>query len=521
MPRGGRPARDAAAAAGLLVVLACGVAHAQPGLTPQLPVPAPVTPPEVPAPVQEVLPQAANDLVGGALPDVPVTPTSSPAPGPAAPSRPPAPSAVGSPPVPEATPARPLDGRPAIRDRPGRLEPRARETGEGSRTTRPPAAALEPVRDAVAPARARDEASSLSFLPDIWETMPALVRTLVQAVGVCMALLAILWLLAALRARRLARSHAEAMRDTAVLQRALLPDVPEQLGSVALSAAYRAADGPAAGGDFYDVFALDGSVAVILGDASGHGREALRRATLMHYTLRAYLEAGLSPRAVLELAGRVRAGEADDEFATAVVALFDPSEGTLTYACAGHPPPIVHGPGLDDGPLTACSAPPLGFGIPTGQRQTTLRVPAGGIACLFTDGVVEARTGPDLLGRERFGRLVRELSPSAGAAELLDRVRSQSDRAPDDMAACLIRPLVAGSASPLRVEELELAPGQAAAAERFLQACGLTAETASSLALRVRDAAQRDGRACLRVTFGLDGPQAELLGEPVLEPALG
>ena len=520
MPRGGRPARDAAAAAGLLVVLACGVAHAQPGLTPQLPVPAPVTPPEVPAPVQEALPEAANDLVGGALPDVPVTPTGTPAPGPAAPSRAPASSPAGSPRVPEQTPARPSDGRPAARDRLVRSEPRAREPGEGVRTRRPPRAAIQPVRDEVAPARARDEASSLSFLPDIWETMPALVRTLVQAIGVCMAMLAILWLLAALRARRLARSHAEAMRDTALLQRALLPDVPEQIGSVALSAAYRAADGPAAGGDFYDVFGLDGSVAVILGDASGHGREALRRATLTHYTLRAYLEAGLSPRAVLELAGRVRAGEADDEFATAVVALFDPSDQTLTYACAGHPPPIIHGPGHDDGPLTACSAPPLGFGIPTGQRQTTLRVPAGGIACLFTDGVVEARSGRDLLGRERFGRLVRELSLSAGAAELLEQVRSQSDRAPDDMAACLIRPLGAGSASPLRIEELELTPGQAATAERFLQACGLTAETASSLALRVGDAAQRDGRACLRVAFGLDGPQAELLGDPVLEPAL-
>jgi sigma-B regulation protein RsbU (phosphoserine phosphatase) len=174
------------------------------------------------------------------------------------------------------------------------------------------------------------------------------------------------------------------------------------------------------------VFALGEMVAVIVGDASGHGRAALRRATLTHYTLRAYLEAGLPPRAVLELAGRVRTGEDDGEFATAVVALYDPAQVTLTYAWAGHPRPLVQGPGLDDCAVTACSPPPLGgFGVPTGQRQTTVRIPAGGVACLFTDGVVEARIGADLFGRDRLAELVGRLGPEATARELVDTVRAQ------------------------------------------------------------------------------------------------
>jgi chemotaxis family two-component system sensor kinase Cph1 len=102
-----------------------------------------------------------------------------------------------------------------------------------------------------------------------------------------------------------------------------------------VSVAYRPADGPAAGGDFYDVFALsDGRVAIVLGDVSGHGRAALARAAQKRYTLRAYVEAGLKPRAALRLAGSVLGTVPDDLFTTAAIAVHDPSTASLTYATA-------------------------------------------------------------------------------------------------------------------------------------------------------------------------------------------
>ena len=89
--------------------------------------------------------------------------------------------------------------------------------------------------------------------------------------------------------------RAELLDDIGLLSRALLPAMPEGLGGVAVSAAYRPADGPAAGGDFYDVFTLgEERVCVLLGDVSGHGRESVTQAALARYTLRTLL-AGRPP----------------------------------------------------------------------------------------------------------------------------------------------------------------------------------------------------------------------------------
>src|SRR4029078_9428157 len=123
--------------------------------------------------------------------------------------------------------------------------------------------------------------------------------------------------LTALRNRRLQRQRAVLLTQVGVLQQALLSAVPEQVGALAVSVAYRPAAGLAAGGDFYDVFALDrGRTGIVVGDVSGHGRESLGPASFMRHMVRSYLEAGLSPRGALQVAGRVVAEHNSDDFAT-------------------------------------------------------------------------------------------------------------------------------------------------------------------------------------------------------------
>jgi len=257
---------------------------------------------------------------------------------------------------------------------------------------------------------------------------------------------------AARRARRLARQREELLQEVGLLQTALLPSVPKD---APVSVAYRPANGSRAGGDFYDAFELQGErTGVILGDVSGHGRDALARTTFVRYTLRAYLEAGLEPREVLKIGSNALAEHLDGGFATVTVAVFERASGRFTYASAGHPPPIVVGAAEPFEPVTACSAPPLGIVEATGFRQSTFSLSAGARACLYTDGVTEARIKGRLLGVARLERALEALAADAGADQLLDTVADMADELPDDMAVCLVTAPPGVPVAGPRIEEL-------------------------------------------------------------------
>jgi hypothetical protein len=310
--------------------------------------------------------------------------------------------------------------------------------------------------------------------------------------------------LSARRARRLERQRATLLRDVGVMQAALVPEVPAMLGGLAVSVAYKPAEGPAAGGDFYDLFVAEpGKVAMMLGDVAGHGHASLTHAALTRYTLRAYLQAGLEPRAALALAGRVLADPLGERYATVAVGVYDTAAGTLTYSLAGHPPPIIGGVDAPE-PVTLCSSPPIGWGAPTGRRQTTLSLPAGAAACFFSDGLIEARTGGELLGRERLRKILAGLGSEPEAADLLEHVRAAAEGAPDDMVACVLSPEHAPAAHPIHVEELE-ADAQVLCKDdvrRFLAQCGLGSSEIASTIERASAVADSHGSAVLRVKLG-------------------
>ena len=316
---------------------------------------------------------------------------------------------------------------------------------------------------------------------------------------------------AAVRARRLERQRGELLEDVGLLQAALLPVPPARLGPVGTSAAYRPAAGPGAGGDFYDVFALaDGQLAVIVGDVSGHGRQALPHTALVRFTLRAYLEAGLSPRDAIQTAGAVLERQLGGVFATVVVATYQPRERVLVYACAGHPPPVVLGGGPDAravAPVTICTPPPIGVGMRTGTRQTAVSIPGRAQICFYTDGVTEARVGSELFGPKRLLDTLVELGPRASAAAVLQRVAERADARPDDMAACLLGVEGEDAAPEAIVEELELDRDEASSdrTARFLLACGVERAEVAAVVHDASVAAGRAGTVVLELRLG-DGP---------------
>jgi Stage II sporulation protein E (SpoIIE) len=367
------------------------------------------------------------------------------------------------------------------------------------------------------PATASRQAPIVTTITKIVGVVPTLVWALIGALLALALALAVRSRLAALRARRLEQQRGELLADVGLLQAALLPVPPARLGPVGTSAAYRPADGPGAGGDFYDLFALDdGRLAVILGDVSGHGRQALPHTALVRFTLRAYLEAGLSPRGAVQTAGAVLERQLGESFATVAAATYHPRERILTYACAGHPPPIVLGSRAIT-PITVCSSPPIGAGARTGTRQTVVSVPGRAQICFHTDGVTEARVGAELFGAERLAGALAELGSRASASELLERVAEETDSRPDDMAACLLcveGDVVAGAegAPTVLVEELELDRDEAASdrVEPFLLACGVPRGDIAELVRSARAVAERSGAALLELRLG-DGPPEVML----------
>lgn len=393
-------------------------------------------------------------------------------------------------------------------------------SGAGARADR------ESRRTSHAPASASQggELPIVRSVTRIINVVPLLVRIALAALAALALALAVTSRVAAVRARRLARQRSELLDDVGLLQAALLPPLPPRLGPVGTSAAYEPASGPGAGGDFYDVFALgDGQIAVIVGDVSGHGREALPHTTLVRFTLRAYLEAGLSPRAALATAGPVLERQLGGSFVTVVLATYNPRTRKLVFASAGHPPPLVLGSEFAT-PITACASPPIGAGRATGTRQTTVTIPGGAIACFYTDGVVEARTAGRLFGARRLQELLAQLPADATAEDVLERVAEATDRRPDDMAACLIRVEGEAAAPGVLVEEVELDGREVDRdrAARFLLAAGVDPAEIEHVIEQLRPEIARHGRVVLELHIGEGGPEIFLTPQNIaaLEPSI-
>lgn len=182
---------------------------------------------------------------------------------------------------------------------------------------------------------------------------------------------------------------AQTKHSVETLQTAFLPaQLPRRLG-LRCDALYIAAEREALiGGDWYDAFELpDGRIVFSIGDVTGHGLDAaVSAAQLRRNILIAAFEAG-DPAAILaQTADAVRS--ALDVSATALVAIVSNDLATLSYAGAGHPPPILAGP-TTPARLLEHGGVPIGTGIPIASQTRTVALERGAVLLLYTDGLVE------------------------------------------------------------------------------------------------------------------------------------
>lgn len=153
----------------------------------------------------------------------------------------------------------------------------------------------------------------------------------------------------------------------------------------------------AVSGDFYDYFQLpDGRIYFNLADVSGKGMNAAllmaKASSLLHYLAKSETDPGrllaLANEAICETATH-------GMFVSIVSGFLNPHNGSVTFANAGHLPPLFQDAQGSFHEYSA-AAPPLGV-LPDTEFPS-LTVPlAGGCLYLYTDGVTESR---DLLGSQ-------------------------------------------------------------------------------------------------------------------------
>ncbi|MDQ2800667.1 MAG: SpoIIE family protein phosphatase [Armatimonadota bacterium] len=190
----------------------------------------------------------------------------------------------------------------------------------------------------------------------------------------------------------------ERVKDLSLaLNRAVLPDIPPAIaaGRIRLGAHYSPAEHDIQiGGDFYDVLALDDAqtrYALVIGDVAGHGVEAAAQTALVTSTLRAFArEIEDGPAAILSRTARALEGQLAS-FVSLFLGIYDATAGTITYANAGHEPPIlIHTQTADFPEPLSPTGPILGVGGADAEEAQAAFGP-GDVLVLLTDGLTEAR----------------------------------------------------------------------------------------------------------------------------------
>jgi GAF domain-containing protein len=186
-------------------------------------------------------------------------------------------------------------------------------------------------------------------------------------------------------------------RNTALmLQHSLLPQ--EIRTTPGLEIAYRylpASVISEVGGDWFDVIPLScGRVALVVGDVMGHGMRAAASMGQLRTAARTLIGMDLAPDRVLRRLDETAAAMGEAQFATCVCAVFDPLDGRVVLASAGHLPPVLVEPDGAAQLLILPTGAPLGVGgVPF--EAVTFTLPEEALLCLYTDGLVERR-GRDL-----------------------------------------------------------------------------------------------------------------------------
>ncbi len=210
------------------------------------------------------------------------------------------------------------------------------------------------------------------------------------------------------------------------IQQGLLPAVMPELPGLAIAGAAQPTQ--ETGGDYWDVFRVpDGRLAIVVGDASGHGIGAALIIAETRACLRALALTHSDPGRLVTLLNQLLSdGLPTDHFVTLLLVVIDPCTGALEYVNAGHCPGFV----MDrHGEVRSANSTGFPLGILPGTEYSSAAAAAlqvDDLLFFFTDGIVDARSEANL---------------SYGIARALSVIRAHRDEAPAETIQALFRDL--------------------------------------------------------------------------------
>ncbi|HEY1680997.1 MAG TPA: SpoIIE family protein phosphatase [Candidatus Tumulicola sp.] len=231
-------------------------------------------------------------------------------------------------------------------------------------------------------------------------------------------------------------------------QRAALPSSLPSVPGIRFDGIYvPASDRALLGGDWYDALRLsDGRIVVSIGDVAGSGLSAAVIMASMRQVIRGVAQVYADPVAMLDAADRTLKTEHPNMFVTAFVGVFDPITRTLTYASAGHPPPLLRD---SDGGVRALSggSPPIGLRM-RGDEAMSITLPEDCLLVFYTDGVIEVERDV-IAGQERLQAAVAaaDIPSMPNCAEALYK-RLLERGSSDDVVILTLRLVSPGPAEP-------------------------------------------------------------------------
>jgi phosphoserine phosphatase RsbU/P len=191
--------------------------------------------------------------------------------------------------------------------------------------------------------------------------------------------------------RARAREHQAYLEELRHAQQAILVR-PDDCPEASFAVFFEPLEG--AGGDFYDVVAVDKDVfGYFVADVSGHGISAAFLTSAIKALLRQYSGPLFSPEDTMRGVDAVmRQMLGDEQYLTACYAHLNRRTGRLSVVSAGHPPLIVVS-AAGESQVVEMDSDPLGVFSTLVLQRKDVRVAPGDRFFLYSDGLIESSPG--------------------------------------------------------------------------------------------------------------------------------